>query len=120
MQRLRAFPDRPSHVQTVTLAGARYIYRRTYRSRLRGWYVDIYTADGTPVILGRRMVGEWPLFGGLPVEELAGILLVRGPDEYRREDLGDELREVFATFDELGDVGADEDDGFIVSIEVEE
>lgn len=99
---------------TVTLGDETMRYRRTWRPRLRAWYVDIWHADGTPVILGRRLSVGQTLQGGLPINPGA-VILVIGPDEYGREDLGDRLEEIVIDFDELPDVEG-EDDGFIADI----
>lgn len=117
MQRLPAFPDLPQHVMRVDLAGRRYTYRRTYRPRTRAWYVDIYDDQGKVIVEGQRLTPGVPLSTSFEVD-LPGVIYVRGPDDYRREDLGGDLREIFATFDELGlEAAADAEDDFIVSVE---
>ncbi len=105
MQELPAFPNLPQHVMTLTLDGRTYRYRRTYMPRMRGWYVDIETMDGEPVVSGRRLCGEWAPLTGLDVD-FDGLLYVRGPDSYQREDLGGDLREIFILPEELEDEAA--------------
>lgn len=101
-QIVRGFPDLPSHVQTLTLGGAQYQARLTWRERVAGWYLDLYLLDGTEVALGCRLSP-----GGLPVQDLSlarvlgGVLIVRGLDGYARGDLGTELELVFYADAEL-------------------
>ncbi|MFU8802627.1 MAG: phage baseplate plug protein [Bradymonadaceae bacterium] len=110
MEQLRAFPNLPNHTMTVRLGGITFRYRRTYRPRLRAWYVDIFNQDGNPVLIGRRINPEWSLQGSLPVEEIPGIIFVRGPEGYTREELGRDLVEIFIPTDELPVIDT-EDDG---------
>lgn len=102
MQELPAFPNIPQHVMTLTLGGRTYRYRRTYRPRMRAWYIDIEDQNGELIVGGRRLNGEW-----LPLESIAvdfdGTLYVRGPDVYLREDLGGDLREIYIAPGELND-----------------
>jgi hypothetical protein len=114
MERLRAFPSLPDHTMTVRLGGVAFRYRRRYMPRLRAWYVDIFDQAGNAVIIGRRMNAGWALFGSLPVEGVPGVILVRGPEDYTREELGRDLREVFARFDELPDSDDGDDDEQVV------
>lgn len=108
MQNLPAFPDIPQHTMTLTLGGRTYRYQRTYRPRLNAWYIDIKDKDSEQIVGGRRLCGEW-----LPLESIAvdfdGALYVRGPDVYRREDLGGDLREVYISPEELEDAAASDE-----------
>lgn len=116
MIKLPAFPHLPQHVMRVELAGRRYIYRRTWRPRLNAWYVDIYDGDDNPILLGRRLVAQSTLSGELPLD-LPGEIFVRGQDDYRRQDLGQSLREIFISHEELAAFDEPGPDDFIVAIE---
>lgn len=99
-----AFPSVPSTIQTVTLGEQQYRLRLTWRRRLQGWYMDLYTLAGDPLALGRRLSPGWsPLLGIVLDEETApdGHFVVRGLDDYLREDLGEGLTLAFYTTEEL-------------------
>lgn len=101
-QILTVFPDQPAVRQSVTLGGAQYDLRLTWRSRPAAWYADLWAADGTPVWLGQRVSPGWPLGGGSqPANRPSGTLLVRGPADYQRDDLGSSVQLVYYTPDEL-------------------
>ena len=90
------FPDLPSHRMRVTLGARTYGLRFTFRARTASWYVDIYDADGEPLILGQRMSPRWsPLAGynidAAPDSDGQGVIVI-GPDPYDRAMLGDVLR----------------------------
>lgn len=108
---LPTFPAIPSTRYTVTLGGARFTVRLTWRDRPDegGWYLDLWTAAGAAIALGRRLC---PGMSPLPLEAHAeapdGVLLVRGPDPYRRADLGSDLVLVFVPTDELPSAPAEE------------
>lgn len=99
---LAAYPELPSHVQTVTLGGAQYRVRFTFRGRCASWYADVYTRDGEPLALGRRLSPGWALLSAASIPGAPdGFLFVRGSDGYVRGDLGGSLRLVFYTASEL-------------------
>ena len=105
-QVLTVAPSQPEHAQVVTLGqgedAVQYRFRLIWRERPRGWYADLWEADGTPVYLGVRLAPGWPLGAGLrPTNRPAGPLYVRGPAGYDREDLGDTLFVVYYAPDEL-------------------
>lgn len=89
---LATHPSLPQHTQTVTLDGTQFRLRLTWRHRLRGWYLDLYALDETPLLLARRLCPGWSLNLGLTIEGgPEGVLLVTGPDDYERGDLGGAL-----------------------------
>ncbi len=91
-QRLVGFPAVPQHTITVTLEATQFRVRYTYRLRMRSWYADIFAVDDTPLLLGRRLSPFWAIGLGLSVPGgPAGVLLVRGVDDYVRAALGDTL-----------------------------
>lgn len=101
---LSAHPSVPETIQTVTLGSQQYRVRLTWRRRTRGWYMDLFTLDETPLAMGRRIsAGVSPLFGLVLDEAVApdGYFVVRGVDGYAREDFGTSLTVAFYTREEL-------------------
>lgn len=88
--------------QRVQLDGVSYIIDLTWRQRQRSWYIDIYDQDEQPIAVGRRIDAGWPPLSGSQNPDLpSGALLARGPSDYRRVDLGDELRLIYVRENEL-------------------
>lgn len=86
---LTVHPEIPAHRQTVTLGGNRYTLRLTWRDRCAAWYADLWNASGDAIWLGQRVTPGWGLGLGLVVSgEPDGILLVTGPSDFERLDLG--------------------------------
>lgn len=101
-QIVTVFPEQPSFRQSLVLGDTQYSLRLTWRDRPAGWYADLWDATGTPVWLGQRVSPGWALGGGLtPASKPDGALLVRGPGDYNRYDLGDTVQIVFYPSDEL-------------------
>ena len=98
-QVLRTFQSLPVNEQIVTLDDVQYRLRMRWAERLQSWFLDIYAADGTALVVGRRMAGDsspysarFRLTGGP-----AGTIIVTGRDPYLREDLGTALEVVYFT-----------------------
>lgn len=119
IQRLPTFAEFPKHIMTLTLSGKVLRYQRTYRPRTGSWYVDIFDRDEKPLLLGRRLVGQ-QVVAGPEVLSVDGLIYARGPDEPRREDLGEALREYYVELDALTPEVDDVADAFIVSVESNE
>uniref|UniRef100_A0A6M3M4K8 Cyanophage baseplate Pam3 plug gp18 domain-containing protein n=1 Tax=viral metagenome TaxID=1070528 RepID=A0A6M3M4K8_9ZZZZ len=86
---LTTFPQLPDTTQTVTVGEQQYAIRLYWRERLQGWYMSIWLADGTAVLLGRRLSSDYgPMIGIVPLNRPAGEFLVQGPSGYNRLDLG--------------------------------
>ena len=69
------------------------VYRLTFtwRVRTRGWYLDIHTEEGVPVLLGRRLSpGSGPALGVTPEALEDVLLIVLGREPYAQGDLGRE------------------------------
>ena len=85
--------DLRKHRQRVTLDGIEYRIVLTWRQRPRSWHFDLYSADGDPIALGRRLSSGWSPVRGATDERLPpGAFVVGGPEGYRRSDLGDDLQ----------------------------
>jgi hypothetical protein len=68
-------------------------FRFTWRERVRGWYMDIEAADGTPIVSGERInpMSSWSFPAGSP----PGVFIALGPDEYLQSDFGPSLRVLY-------------------------
>lgn len=110
MRRVAVRPELAQHRQTVALGDALYDVRLTWRERLRGWYLDLYDAEGALLAGERRVEPGWGPLWYLPIEGAPTVaLVVIGPTPYRREDLGDALQILIVDVDELPEaVAADE------------
>lgn len=109
-QVIRNFPDLPSHQQTVSLDGETYVLEFVWHERLLGWYVSVETADGEAIAQSRRLVGESILLRYVSNPAAPpGILLVRGPQHYKREALGRVLVLVYYSADEVAEIGPDDE-----------
>jgi hypothetical protein len=101
-QILTVHPTIPAERQTVTLGGARYDLRLTWRDRTASWYADLWDATGAPIWLGQRVTPGWGLGTGLVVAgEPDGIFVVRGPSDFERLDLGAAVKIAFYPTSEL-------------------
>lgn len=58
-----AFPPGPAWSQEVQLDGRAYQLRGQYNTRSDQWTLDILTRTGEPIILGKRLVLDFPLLG---------------------------------------------------------
>lgn len=104
---LSTFPALPATTQTVTLDGAQYRVRLTWRHRCRAWYMDLLALDETPLVLGRRLSPGWsPNMGMVLDAGPPGLFFVRGSDDYARADLGTNLVLMYYSQAELQAVAA--------------
>lgn len=109
--KIRTFSDQRQHTQRVDLDGTTYRLTFTWRARVQGWYLDIYTRSGEPVAVGLRINPRWSPTSAASDERLPeGLLVVRGYDGYKREDLGDELEVDYITLEELLSVPPPDDE----------
>jgi hypothetical protein len=116
MKKLAVQPALAQQRQTVTLGDALYDVRLTWRERLRGWYLDLYDADGALLVGERRVEPGWGPLWGLAIEGAPTVaLVVIGPTPYRREDLGASLQILIVSADEIPQ-SADAGDGLTVEV----
>ena len=111
--------DLRKHRQRVTLDGTEYRIVLTWRQRSRSWYLDLYSADGNPIALGRRLSSGWsPVRGATDAQLPPGAFVVGGPEDYRRSDLGDDLMVRYYSGAELAALPVPDDlDDFEVSVD---
>jgi hypothetical protein len=79
--------------------------RFTWIDRTRGWYFDLYGADGAAILQGERMNpgAVWKFPGEVP----PGALSCFGADEYIQSDLGTNLLLVYFTPTEVASIEPD-------------
>lgn len=108
---LTAQPAIPSHMQRVALGDRVYGIRHTYRARTECWYVDIFDAAGTAIATGLRVSPGYSPIAGLNLDSApdydGSALIVTGPDDYGRSDLGGALRLVFVDAEDITPVAVD-------------
>lgn len=106
---IRTRPEDRKQKQRVELDGDIFDLVLTWRARVSGWYLDMYRKDGTPIALGRRIEPGWSPFLGSTSPDLPnGGLVVIGPDDYERTDLGSQLRLVYYSAEEIGFIPDDD------------
>lgn len=109
------FQQLPEHTQTVTLDDEQFRATLIYRERLTAWYLDLRTLDEEDIALGRRVSVEWgPLVGLTPENAPEGFIYVRGPDPYRREDLGSDVLIIRYDLSEIPEPEPDPDPSTVV------
>lgn len=80
--------DLPAHRYRVTLSGAEFSLRFTFRDRTSSWYLDLFDVDGNPLALGRRLSPSYsPLLGVAVDRGPSGLLYVEGADPYERDGI---------------------------------
>lgn len=88
---------KPNHARAnasgpLTLGGREYRARFRWTDHLGEWRVELWTVDGAAVALDRRLTPGGLLLPDPTVEGAPeGVLVVDGPEPYRREDLGSRL-----------------------------
>jgi len=112
---LPSFHRQPAHEYRIVLGARAYRVRFVWRWRLVAWYADIWHADGTAVALNRRLSPGSLLVPDLNVTGARGDLLMTfGEDGYAQDALGDRLRVLHFTRDELTATAAASDAPVIV------
>lgn len=94
----------PDRIFTVTLSDTVSVrVRCVWRPRTGSWYADLLRSDGTAVVRGVRISPNYWLFAPhvLPEGMQGGRFYVRGPDEYREDDLGGPLKVIWYPADEI-------------------
>lgn len=115
--RLTQRADLRKQRQRVELDGTEYQIVLTWRQRPRSWYMDLYDVDGSSIALGRRLDPGWALLRGVQHDQKPpGSFVVLGSTPYRRTDLGDGLRLVYYTQEELSSLPEPEEDTFEVTV----
>lgn len=97
-----AFPEIPAHTIQVSLEGSDYVISYTYRERGSNWYMGLFTVQGEPLYRGRRLSPDSSPHFNIDVPGAPpGQFIVRGPADYSRFDLGNELKLVYVPISEI-------------------
>ena len=99
-------PDSPDFDFTVELDGETFALHLQFNERDGAWYVDILTAEDDPIVMGRKVVLDLPLFGRyrderLPVGQLVAVDTSGLQIEPAYGDLGRRVQLVYTTAAEL-------------------
>lgn len=98
--------DGQSHFTQITsLDGVDFLFEFRWNEREQRWYMDLYEADGTPVVTGIKVVADWSLLR-LVVRDLrpAGEIYsydTTGEGDPRLGDLGTRVRLIYIPEAEL-------------------
>ncbi len=87
LQTLTFLSDDNRHEYTMTLDGVQFELVFTYRERRASWYFDLFDADGTALVRGRRCSPGYPLVAAGVAGRPAGILTADGPDPYSKNEI---------------------------------
>ena len=113
---LATFPAQNDNIYTVTLGASQYRLRLYWRDRLAAWYLDLSLLDGTALALGRRVSTQWSPIANIKREGMPpGYLLVKGPAEYERMQLGTDVELAYYSANEVTRAEA-EDFGITVTL----
>lgn len=83
---LPLFPESDYHYY-APLQGNSYEVRIYYNERVEWWAIDIRNSDGTPVILGQRLVVNHPILLNYVFEDLTGALWLEPRGRYQNQTL---------------------------------
>lgn len=98
-------PDEIPVVFDISLAEGEYTMGINYNETFDFYTVDLFDAEGEPIVLGEKMMLDQPLFASLIDERLPGPSIV----PYDESGLAAEVskdnfyKTVFLTIDDLGD-----------------
>lgn len=65
--------DDPYYTYSVALEDNSYIIDFMYNERVQGWFIYLYDAERNPIVLGERLVPNYPIFKDYPLENLTGF-----------------------------------------------
>jgi hypothetical protein len=63
----------PYYTYRQTLDGKDFIFTFRYSTREACWYMDLYDADKTPLVLGTKLVPSYPMFEDLVLADIDGF-----------------------------------------------
>lgn len=96
------YPQKAQRSQRFTFGGKQWICRYTWRERPGAWYFDLFYADGTPAMLGRRLIGGMSPDASIYNEAFPpGKFFTYGPEVYTRYDLNQSLLPMFIPNEEI-------------------
>ncbi len=85
-------PSEEEQGSIVALDSTEYNCVFYWGGRAGAGFMSLYTLDGTPVLLQRRMRPNWSPTQGLHPEDIpAGIIMVLAKKDYNKSDLGSDV-----------------------------
>ena len=63
-----------SYSYDISLEGNAYSFKAYYNERAEGWFFNLSEKDGNPLVLGERLVAEYPIMLEYALENLSGFL----------------------------------------------
>lgn len=96
-------PGVPSYRQRTVLDGVEYVLELRWSMRERAWYLDLRDLNGRPLVLGIKLVANWPLLAtfrtveGLPRGELVVVDTRTPPRDPGLGELGADVQLVYLT-----------------------
>ena len=99
--------DLADYTEQVEILGTLYTLGFHWNTRDESWLMDIMSEDGTPILMGQKLVGDWKVTDRFVLEALpAGFFFtVDQTGEKKapgRNDLGDDVMLIFVEDAELG------------------
>lgn len=100
------FKEASSFIEQITLSGTIFVLRFNWNSLNEFWSMDIQNRDEEPIIMGIKIVPNYPLLAqytdnNLPSGEIVCQNIVRSPDGIGRFDIGQKFLLVYYEEGEL-------------------
>ena len=103
-------PGVPSYRQRTVLDGVEYVLELRWSQRERRWYLDMRDVNGHPLVIGMKLVANWPLLyrfrtvRGLPPGELIVLSTRWPPRDPGLDELGATVRLAYVSANEIADM----------------
>lgn len=66
----------PFYSYDVSLESNSYTFKTYYNERARGWFFNLSVKGGDDLVLGERLVAEYPILADYALENLSGFLFL--------------------------------------------
>lgn len=104
MQVIKWFNE-PIWTQNVILDNAPYVLSANYNTRADGWFMDIYTSDDVPLVLGKKLTLGINLLNNIynelmPKGQIFVVPVADNVFEITRDNMGIEVQIIFVGIDE--------------------
>lgn len=92
--------------EQITLSGTIFLLKFTWNSLNEFWTMDIRDRDENPILLGIKIVPNYPLLYQytdirLPLGEIVCLNIVKSPDPIERFDIGQKFLMIYFELGEL-------------------
>lgn len=74
-----------SYSYTIGLEGQNYKFQMLWNERAATWFFSIYLEDNTPLVLGERLVPNYPVLEQYPLTNLTGYLALIPKSDINQE-----------------------------------